>query len=75
MVLDLFKTFIRSQNLVFQPLINDHQNVRGALFYTTHAILLFSSALLVVLALQCSNIVLVFHAGLFVSSCSIFYQI
>ena len=35
-------------------------------------ILVFSSALLVALALQCSKIVLVFLAGLFVSSCSIF---
>ena len=38
-------------------------------------ILVFSSVFLVALALQCSKIVLVFLAGLFVSSCSIFYQI
>ena len=35
-------------------------------------IFVFSSALLVSLALQCSKIVLVILAGLFVSSCSIF---
>ena len=35
-------------------------------------ILVFSSALLVVLALQCSKIVLVFLAGLFVSSAAFF---
>ena len=51
MVLYMFKTFLDWQNLVFQLLIN-HQSVRGALFYNTHAILIFSSALLVALALQ-----------------------
>ena len=35
-------------------------------------ILVFSSVLLVTLALQCSKTILVFLAGLFVSSCSIF---
>ena len=37
-------------------------------------ILVFSSALLLALALQCSRMALLFLAGLFVSSCCIFYQ-
>ena len=38
-------------NLVFQLLIN-HHSVRGALFYNTHAIIVFSSELL----LACSSV-------------------
>ena len=62
-VLDMFKTFIRSGKSVVQLL-----KMRCFII----KILLFSSALLVALALQCSKIVLVFLAGLFVNSCSIF---
>ena len=36
-------------------------------YYNTQAILVFSSALLVALALQCSKIVLIFLVGLFVT--------
>ena len=60
-VLDMFKTFIRSGKSVVQLLKNE------VLFFI---ILVFSSAL----ALQCLKIALVFLAGLFVSSCSIFYH-
>ena len=65
-VLDMFKIFIRSGKSVVQLL-----KVRCFIII----ILVFSSALLVAFALQCSKIVFVFHAGLFVSSCSIFCQI
>ena len=65
-VLDMFETFIRSGKPVVQLL-----KMRCFIII----ILVFSSALLVALALQFSKIVLVYLAGLFVSSCSIFYQI
>ena len=65
-VLDMFKTFISLGESVVQLL-----KMRCFIII----ILVFSSALLVALALQCSQTALVFLAGLFVSSCSIFYQI
>ena len=55
-VLDMFKTYLIGKTCSPAVII----------------VLVFSSALLVALALQCSKIVLVFLAGLFVSSCSIF---
>ena len=54
-VLDMFKTYLIGK--ICSSAVN--------------MILVFSSALLVALALQCSKIALVFLAGLFVSSCSI----
>ena len=66
-VLDMFKTFIRSGKAVVQLLKNE--------ICFMIIILVLSSALLVALALQCPKTVLVYLAGLFVSSCSIFDQI
>ena len=62
-VLDMFKTFIRSGKSVVQLL-----KMRCFII----KILVFISGLLVALALQCSKIFLVFLGELFVSSCSIF---
>ena len=70
-VLDMFKTFISSgESAVNRPISSKCERC-----FTIIIILVFSSALLVALALQRSKIVLVFCVGLFVSSCNIFDQI
>ena len=55
-VLNIFKTFMRSGESVVQLLKNERCFIV--------IILVFSSALLVALVLQCSKIVLVYLAGL-----------
>ena len=72
MVLDMFKIFIRSVESGISAVNKSSKCERELYYYYAHAILVFSSALLVALALQCSKIALVFLAGVFVSSSNIF---
>ena len=70
-VLGMLKTFIRSGESGSSAVNISSKCERCFIII----ILVFSSALLIALALQYSKIVLVFRVELFLSSCSIFDQI